>query len=105
MPLSYAISTNLGVLLLLFILRRKIDGFGKDIFIFSFKCLFASFLMFVIVTIETNILNNLINDTTLDRFIKLFLPVISGVAVYLGMTYILKIEQLKSLVNSMLKRS
>jgi putative peptidoglycan lipid II flippase len=102
MPVSYVISTTIGAITLLIFLRLKIGKFGKDIFIFSAKCLISGLIMLICVAFVNNYLNYAIGDTTIERTIKLFVPVVVGVITYFVMAYLFKIKQVVDIAKKIL---
>ncbi len=85
--LSYAISANISLGLLIYFLNQKVGGFNqKDLFIPALKMILAAVLSAIVLYLPVKALDTLIFDTT--KTINLIL--LTGIASFVGLgTYIL----------------
>ncbi len=90
MPISFSLSSTFGVLVLLFIMNKKAEGFLKQLFPVFVKCLLAAVVMFLVLYFEVLFLGNVLQNGFVFRAIKLFVPILSGVVIYFLITYLLK---------------
>ena len=97
LPLSYSVSTTVGVVGLLWVMRGKTDGFGSGIWLTACKTLVASVLMLGVVYVVMRY--SVIGDSFMARLAQFVLPVISGMTVYFVSAYFLKIEQLDFIIK------
>lgn len=96
------IASYLQAGVLLFFLNRAIGGFGrKKLFIPPIKMGIATILTAVALWIPMRFLDKFILDTTrtIDLIILTTIATISGILVYLFLSYFLKIAELKSYVS------
>jgi putative peptidoglycan lipid II flippase len=100
--LSYAIASNISLMLLLFFLNQKIGGFdSEDLFLPALKMLFAATVSAIALYLPIKALDQLVFDTT--RTLNLiFLTVIAstfGLLVYLLLVWLLKVKELETFSN------
>lgn len=100
--LSYAISTNLSFMLLIFFLNQKVGGFETVHLIEpALKMLLAAVVAAIALYIPIKALDQLVIDTT--RTINLlFLTGIAsffGLGVYIILVWLLRVDELKTFVN------
>ncbi len=82
-PLAYSISSLIGLLLLLYLLKRKIGSFGKNVLINFVKSVLSALVMFFVVYIINLWVGSfLIGEGIIDKILKLFIPAVAGVVVY-----------------------
>ncbi len=100
-PLGNSVSTLASAMVLLILLRRKIGALGmRNIIKFVLKILFACVIMVgVVISISLLINNFTFGFLLMDRIIKLFVPVLSGVVVYVTSTCFLKVEETTDVLN------
>ncbi len=100
-PLGYSVSSLTGAFVLLYLIRRKVGALGfKNMISYTIKVAAASGLMFLSVIAVNMILEGYTFGLPfLDRCVKLFAPVASGVVVYYLFTYLFKIEEAIDVFN------
>ncbi|MDO8429477.1 MAG: murein biosynthesis integral membrane protein MurJ [Candidatus Daviesbacteria bacterium] len=100
--LSYAIVTNLSLILLLYYLSRKVGGFTlRDVFLPASKMFFAASVAAVMLYIPMKALDQLVFDTT-KTINLLFLTGIAsfaGLSIYLYLVWLLKVKELSTFIN------
>jgi putative peptidoglycan lipid II flippase len=103
-PLAYSISSLSGALILVFLVRRKIGDLGlRSLGINVVKVIGASVIMFILVAGSGMLLENISFGLFLvDRSIKLFIPVSLGAGSYFLMTYFMKVEESKEMLNKVM---
>lgn len=97
--LSYAISANISVGLLLIFLGRKIGGFKTDeLFLPAGKMLFAALVAAVALYLPIKALDQLVFDTTKTVNLLALTGIASlfGLSVYLLLVWILKVRELET---------
>ncbi len=97
--LSYAISSNLSIILLLFFLNRQIGGFNRQNLLYpAGKMILASVLSAFALYLPIKALDQLVFDTTKTVNLLLLTGIASflGVTIYLLFIWLFKIEELSS---------
>lgn len=91
--LSYSVASFTSILLLLFLLNKKVNGFPRDLlFNPAFKMTFAAFIAAVALYLPIKALDQLVFDTT--RTVNLIM--LTGIASFIGISiYILLVWQMK----------
>jgi len=103
-PLAYSVSSIIGLLNLLWQLKRKIGAFAKGMGKDIIKSIIASLIMMIIVYFTNEFLGSALgSETFVIRFIKLITPAALGVCVYLISGYILKIEVIETYAKKLFK--
>ena len=105
-PLAYSISAVTGALVLIFLLRRKIGGFGlKSLAASLVKVgLCAAGMFFVLLPLNALLEGVTMGPALLDRLLKLLVPVAVGGVVYFLLTLLLRVEETRFLVNGIKSR-
>lgn len=104
-PLAYSLSSLLGIVNLLWQLKRKIGSYAPGLLTELAKSIIAAFVMWFVVKFTMQGLNILfVADTFLMRIVKLAVPVGVGVVVYVVLAYILKINFIREISGKLLKR-
>lgn len=100
--LSYAVSTNISLFLLLYFLSQKVSGFpSRDLFMPAFKMLVAAFIAAIALYVPIKALDQLVFDTTrtVNLLILTGLASIFGLIVYVILVWLLKVKELTTFVN------
>lgn len=94
-PTAYSISAAAGAFILLYMLKKGIGSFGgKKLLTTTFKITVSSVIMLLAIIPLNMVLTGFDSgQAVLDKGIKLFIPVIVGVAVYIVATYLLRVEE------------
>ncbi len=102
---SYALSGILNMILLLYILNKRLSGLGmRKIAITSIKSVFASAVMGICAYFSYVGLSSIFGEASkMSQLINAGVPIIIGVVVFIVMSYILKIEEL-DVIMGVLKR-
>ena len=90
------------ILILICVLNKKVGGFLNSTLSVLIKSVVASLVMSAVVIGASYLLGMWLGDSVIYRIIKLFVPTGIGMAVYAGMLYVLRVEQIKEVVNSIL---
>ena len=99
LPLSFSISASVGAAMLVIIMRRKLKFFSGRTTVLTIKCLIASIAMFLILAWFAPLFEELLENSILERAIKLFVPVIVGVTAYFAIAATLGVEQAKAFLS------
>lgn len=101
-PLAYSVASLVGMGILLFAIKKKVGTYAKGLGLTVTKSVIASLIMLFAV----ELLNRFIPDSKeiTMRMIKLFIPVIAGVGVYVIMAFVLKITPVTQVIFKFLKR-
>lgn len=90
-PLAYSAAALSGLCVLLYLLKKKIGKYGNGLVLNFVKSLSASVLMLVSVRAVMRVLDEMIaTDSIGTRIVKLGVPVVSGVIMYIAVSVILK---------------
>ncbi len=84
LPLSYSISSSVGVLGLWLIMGKKIGGFNKGLLVIIRNGLLSSLVMGCAILLVNRFLLNGLGDGLVERAVKLFVPVALGGVCYLA---------------------
>lgn len=104
-PLAYSMASIIGILNLLYRLKRKVGTYAKGLGIEIIKSLIASACMFLVVSFVNYVLkDHLIIDNLTFRLIKVFIGAISGVISYYILGYLLKIEIISTFTGTLFKK-
>jgi len=104
-PLSYSVSSVIGAIVLIFMLRRKVGSISKGMIKYFVKCFTAAAVMFCAVVLLNGVLDTKLSaDTLLIRLVKLFVPTGAGVIVYALMGIVLKIDYILNIFKSIMGR-
>ena len=104
-PLAYSISSLIGLLNLLYQLRRKIGAFAKGMGLDIVKSIICAFIMLIAVYLLNNAVGQAVTDDSfMVRLLKLITPAAVGACVYGVFGYILKIEVIKSYAEKFLAK-
>ncbi len=96
-PLAYSISSIIGLLNLLYQLRRKIGAFAKGMGTEIIKSVICSAIMlFIVHLVSTYLGAYLISDSFFARALKLIVPAVSGVISYASFGFVFRIEAIKN---------
>lgn len=98
--ISFSLSIFLNVLLLLYILEKKVHGFNKGfIFLESVKILAATFISAFFSYAIMKVLDGLILDTTrtINVFLLLVIAGISYIALYIFLSWIFNVQEVYNL--------
>lgn len=101
-PLAYSTASLTGSVILICVLYKKVGGFLNSTLSVLIKSVIASLVMSAVVIGSSYLLGMWLGDSVIYRIIKLFVPTGIGMAVYAGMLYVLRVEQIKEVVNSIL---
>lgn len=104
--LSYAVSVNLSIFLLLYFLHRKVGGFsGRAVFVPTLKMLLSALTAAMALYLPIKALDQLVFDTTKTANLLLLTGIASvfGLTVYLLMVWLLKVKELETFGNLMKK--
>ncbi len=101
-PLAYSIASLTGICVLLFAIKKKVGAYAKGLGTTIVKCIIAALVMLLAV----ELLNAVIPDSAeiVMRAVKLFVPVLVGVIVYVIMAFILKITPVTQVIFKFLKK-
>lgn len=100
--LSYAISSNISIILLIGLLGRKVGSFDeKSLFLPALKMLVAATLAMIALYIPIKALDKLVFDTTKTINLLLLTIVASGfgLGVYVGLVWWMKVRELETFTN------
>jgi len=100
-PLAYSISALTGAVVLMFMMRKKVGGFGiKKLLISILKVTAASAIMLIAIIPITMILRQFsLGHALIDKSIRLFVPVAAGGLIYYALTYLLKVDEAFEVLN------
>lgn len=104
--ISFSISMNINVIILLYILAKKLHGFDLRYFLTeTFKIILAGIISGCIVFFSQRLLDGLIFDTTrtINVFFLLLTNGIIFALLYLGMTWVVGINEMYLLTKMVLK--
>jgi putative peptidoglycan lipid II flippase len=105
LALSASISATVTSILLFFQLRRKIGRIGLTRY---FTCFVKVFLASVIMGVASwgiySGLGKFVSDTTMSQFLRLFLSVGMAIIVYMILCTVLKVSEMKTLINRLKNR-
>lgn len=104
--LSYAVSTNISFVLLLYFLGQKVGGFPQDSLILpALKMLLAAVVAAIALYIPIKALDQLVFDTTRTINLLILTGIASffGLSVYLILVWVMKVKELSTFIN-LLKR-
>lgn len=92
LPLSYSVSSTIGVCGLLAVMKKKSPSFTRGVLPTVAKCFASAAIMGIAIIVELYFLNGLeLSSQILTRAVRLFVPVVTGVAVYFAAAYALRI--------------
>lgn len=104
-PLSYSVSSIIGAIVLFAALSKKTGKIADGLFLYLFKCILASVIMFFVVLWCDSALDAIFaGDGVTDRLLRLFIPCGVGVITYAVMGIILKIDYVVNILCSVLRR-
>jgi len=106
LALAFSLSGIVNLLILLFLLRKKMGQIdGKNIIISFFKTTFASLAMgataYQVAILTTKLVNI---ETKLGQLIQVGLAMGIGAGVFLFLAYLLKMEEIKMVLNMLKKK-
>lgn len=101
-PMAYSIASLSGMCILLFAIKKKVGTYAKGLGATILKCALASFVMLLVV----ELLNGFLPDSSqiVMRAIKLFVPVVVGVIIYVVMAFVLKITPVTQIISKFIKK-
>ncbi len=102
-PLAYSISTTIGGIVLIILMKGKIGDFGiKSLFTAAFKYILCSAIMMIIVIFAASFMVKFnLGLPFIDKAVKLGIPVLVGVIAYIILTLILKVEETKEVMKKL----
>lgn len=105
-PLAYSISSLTGALILVILIRKKIGDLGlKGLGINMIKFTVAGIIMFILVAGSCMLLEKISFGVFLvDRSVKLFIPVLLGAVSYFFITYFMKVDESKEMLNRVMSK-
>ncbi|MDD6265191.1 MAG: lipid II flippase MurJ [Clostridia bacterium] len=104
-PLAYSVAAIIGTLFLLIMLRRKVGKFGFKMTENLIKTVAAGAVMALFVYGASVAVSDFIaGDSVMRRALRLAIPTVVGVAVYLICAVVLKIPALKQFLSKLSKR-
>lgn len=100
-PAAYTISALTGGIVLMFMMRGKIGGFGgRKLLISGFKAAAASVIMLICVVFITTFLDRLIiGHALLHKALRLFVPAAAGAVIYAAAACLLKADGAVEILN------
>lgn len=104
--LSYAISSNISLFILIYFLDKKVGGFNNNVLFMPFlKMWLSSIIMAIVLYIPIKALDRLVIDTTRTGNLMLLTGLASalGIAVYLLLVWLFKVKELYTF-GDLLKR-
>lgn len=101
-PLAYSIASLTGMCVLLFAIKKKVGAYAQGLGKTIIKCVAASLVMLVVVELLNRIIP--VSESIVMRAVRLFVPVVSGVLVYVAMAFVLKITPVTQFIYNFLKR-
>lgn len=105
LALATSISALLGMLLLMISLSKKIGYFGQDKIVSTFlKSIVSSILMGVLVSLIYNFMVSYIGFSFVGEGISLLVSVLSGAIAYVVLITLLKVDEVKYILNSINKK-
>lgn len=99
LPLSYSLSSTVGVSILLIIMNKKIGHFFDGIGKLTLKCTISAIVMSVSIYGVETIITNIYFDNLIFRILHLFVPVTLGVIVYFATTSLLGVNESTAVIN------
>jgi len=104
LALATAISATIQIIILLVLLRKKLNITGhKHIITSAIKTLIATFFMYVTCWIMLKIMPNG-DGKLMVKFIRLLIPLTTALIAFFTVSFLLKSEELKYLYNSFRRR-
>jgi len=104
-PLAYSVSSLVGVANLMWQLKKQTGSYAPGLFTELLKSVLASLVMWLIVYFITNMLNGIIlSDAFISRIIKLCIPALSGVVVYVVSAFVLRISSVREFAGKFLHK-
>jgi putative peptidoglycan lipid II flippase len=105
-PLAYSISALIGAFNLIIIITKKIGRFGESsLFLYGLKVSGASVIMLLLIIPLSGFLERFtFGRAVLDKGLKLIIPVIAGALIYYVLTYIMKIDEAKEIIQKLRKK-
>lgn len=108
LALASALSSTLSALLLVIPMQKRSKGFITKKFLADLcKMILSAAFMSIVVILFKNIISSLIPDTTIGRIFVLAIPTGAGLLVYMGLTWVFKLEESRiafGFINKLLKR-
>lgn len=101
-PLAYSFASLVGMCILLFTIKKKVGPYAKGLASTILKSVIASLIMLFVVELLNRYLPGSADITS--RVIKLIIPVVVGVGVYVVMAFVLKITPVTQVISKFLKR-
>lgn len=95
-PLAYSIAATVGAVFLIVFMHKKIKGFGgKKLLFDALKVIMSSVIMFMVVLPVAMALKDAVffGQAVVDKGIRLFIPVITGLTVYITATRLFNIDE------------
>lgn len=94
-PLAYSLSSLLGAVILIVLIRRRIGVFGGRDFVLTLaKMAAASCLMFAVVFPLAGLLSGISSGISiLDKLLRLAIPSGAGILIYFPVTMLFKVEE------------
>ncbi len=101
LALAYSIAGIFNLLLLMLILKYKVNGYGGFKIAYSFiKSLIASVIMGVIVYLSVNYFESLVDiNAKLMQASQVLIGVLIGIVIYGGLAYLFKLEELNTVMG------
>lgn len=104
-PLAYSVSSLIGLVVLLFFLKKKIGSFGKGVITNFIKSVISALVMFVVVTALNSWLTGLFaGSDILSRILKLIIPASVGVLIYFIMLFATRVSTAVDFANKFLRK-
>lgn len=105
MPISFAISTSLGSLILIITMHKKVAIVTPRLTLNIVKIFVASYTMFICTTAFKALATTLWTDTPLlDRTLALALPALGGILTYTAAIIILRVDGVAPMLKKLTKR-
>jgi putative peptidoglycan lipid II flippase len=103
-PFAYSVASLSGSVILLIVLGKKVGGFLDSTLSVVIKSFLSSLVMSLMVLSLSRVLSMYLDESVIDRIIKLFVPTFAGVITYGVLLYILKVEQVKGIVSVLITK-
>jgi putative peptidoglycan lipid II flippase len=102
-PLAYSIAALIGSFTLIIMIRKKIGAFGgKSLLLTGFKAIAASVIMLLSIIPLNGFLEQFtFGHAVLDKGLKLVIPVIAGALIYYVLTYIMKVDEAREIMQKL----
>jgi len=99
LPLSYSLSSTIGVSILIFLMYKRIGHFFNGVLSLVWKCLASASIMSITILGIEHIFSSFHNSNIIFRAAALFIPVGFGAIVYFALTYFLNVEQSRIVIE------